>query len=202
VSFGAALSSCFNQYVGFSGRARRSEYWFFALFCFLVDVAASVLDAALGVRVLSVLASLALVLPTLAVTVRRLHDTDRTGWWLLIGLVPVAGVIVLLVFVCLDSQPFPNRYGPSPKPPIGGYPQAPYPPAGYGQPYPQQPYGQPYAQQPYGQAPSPHQPYGGQPYPHQPNGQQPYGQQPYPQAPYPQPPYPPQSEPPAPTGWS
>jgi uncharacterized membrane protein YhaH (DUF805 family) len=179
VSFGAALSSCFNQYVGFSGRARRSEYWFFALFCFLVDVAASMLDAALGVRVLSVLAGLALVLPTLAVTVRRLHDTDRTGWWLLIGLVPVAGVIVLLVFVCLDSQPFPNRYGPSPKPPVGGYPQAPYPPAGYGQP--------PYAHQPYGQAPSP---------------QQPYGQQPYLQQPYPQQPYPPQPEPPAPTGWS
>jgi uncharacterized membrane protein YhaH (DUF805 family) len=183
VSFGAALSSCFNQYVGFSGRARRSEYWFFALFCFLVDLAATVLDAALGVRVVSLLATLALLLPSLAVTVRRLHDTDRTGWWLLIGLVPFAGAIVLLVFVCLDSQPFPNRYGPSPKPPIGGYPQAPYPPAGYGQP--------PYAQQPYGQ------PYGQAPYP-----QQPYGYQPYPQQPYGQPPFPQQPEPPAPTGWS
>jgi uncharacterized membrane protein YhaH (DUF805 family) len=192
VSFGAALSSCFNQYVGFSGRARRSEYWFFALFCFLAYVAATVLDAALGVRVLSVLTSLGLLLPSLAVGVRRLHDTDRTGWWLLIGLVPFAGAIVLLVFACLDSQPFPNRYGPSPKPPIGGYPQAPYPPAGYGQPpYAQQPYGQPNGQ-PYGQAPYPQQPYGYHPYP-----QQPYGQ-----PPFPQPPYPPQPEPPAPNGWS
>jgi uncharacterized membrane protein YhaH (DUF805 family) len=142
VSFGTAISSCLNQYVGFSGRARRSEYWFFALFAFIVYVVAALLDAAIGTSVFSVLAVVGLVLPGLAVSVRRLHDTDRTGWWLLINLVPFGG-IVTLVFFCMDSQPFPNRYGPSPKPQVGGWPQGPYPPAGYGQPYGQQPYPQP-----------------------------------------------------------
>jgi uncharacterized membrane protein YhaH (DUF805 family) len=167
VSFGAAISSCLSQYVGFSGRARRSEYWFFVLFAFLVSVAASVLDAAIGGSVVSVLTSLALCLPSLAALVRRLHDTDRTGWWVLIGLVPFAGAIVLLVYACLDSQPFPNRYGPSPKPQQGGWPQGPYPPAGYGQPYGQQPYG--YGQ-PYGQPPYPQPPYPAQGQPPTPNG--------------------------------
>lgn len=174
MSFGTAISSCLNQYVGFSGRARRSEYWFFALFCALVYVVAAVIDAAIGTSVLTLLVMLGLFLPGLAVTVRRLHDTDRTGWWLLINLVPFGG-IVTLVFSCLDSQPFPNRYGPSPKPQQGGWPQGPYPPVGYGQPYPQQPsYGQPYPQQPYGQ--------------------------PYPQPP--QAPYPPHDQPPAPGSWN
>ena len=162
MSFGAAITSCFTQYVGFSGRARRSEYWFFALFGFLVYLVAALIDAAIGTSVFTILVALGLVLPGLAVTVRRLHDTDRTGWWVLINLVPFGG-IVTLVFSCLDSQPFPNRYGPSPKPQQGGWPQAPYPPAGYGQPYGQQPwappaYGQPQPQPPYppqGQPPAP-----------------------------------------------
>ena len=142
MSFGAAISSCLTQYFGFSGRARRSEYWYFALFGFLVYLVAALVDVAIGTSVFTILVALGLVLPGLAVTVRRLHDTDRTGWWLLIGLVPFGG-IVTLVFCCLDSQPVPNRYGPSPKPQQGGWPQAPYPPAGYGQHYPQQPPAQP-----------------------------------------------------------
>jgi uncharacterized membrane protein YhaH (DUF805 family) len=114
--FGVAVRACLTQYAGFSGRARRSEYWWFALFSFLVYLVASLLDAAIGAQVFSVIAALGLLLPTLAVGCRRLHDTGRSGWWWLIGLVPFAGGIVLLVFACLDSEPGPNRFGPSPKP--------------------------------------------------------------------------------------
>jgi hypothetical protein len=82
---------------------------------------------------------LGLVLPALAVSVRRLHDTGRSGAWILLGLIPFGG-IVTLVFTCMDSQPHPNQYGPSPKPGAPGwaaYGQQPYPPVGYGQqPYP------------------------------------------------------------------
>ena len=166
MSFGQAISSCFTQYVGFSGRARRSEYWFFALFAFLVYLVAALFDYWLGSgSVLSLLVVLGLFLPSLAVGVRRLHDTDRSGWWLLIGLVPFGG-IVTLVFSCMDSQPFPNRYGPSPKTPMGGYPgpgpylQQGYPQQGYPQQYPQQGYPQQgYPQQGYPQQ-QPPSPYG------------------------------------------
>jgi uncharacterized membrane protein YhaH (DUF805 family) len=139
VSFGAAIKSCLNQYAGFSGRARRSEYWFFALFGFLVYLVAAVLLAApVGIgRTLGFLAVLGLVLPALAVTVRRLHDTGRSGAWVLLNLIPFGG-IVTLIFICMDSQPHPNQYGPSPKPGVPGwqvgYGQQANPPAGYGQP--------------------------------------------------------------------
>ncbi|MBM0204276.1 DUF805 domain-containing protein [Micromonospora sp. STR1s_5] len=123
MSFGAAIKSVFSQYVGFSGRARRSEYWWFALFTVLVSIAAAILDSALGLTFvegsssgfIGLVVSLALLLPTLAVAVRRLHDTDRTGWWVLIGLVPLVGAIVLIVFFVQDGTPGANRFGPSPK---------------------------------------------------------------------------------------
>lgn len=126
MTFGNAVRSVFQQYAGFTGRARRSEYWYFVLFTVLVYVAASVVDAVLGIPVLTLLAVLALLVPTLAVTVRRLHDTGRSGWWMLLSLVPFGG-IVLLVFDCLDSEPGPNRFGPSPKQLVGGpaWPQQP-----------------------------------------------------------------------------
>lgn len=113
-----------SQYVGFGGRARRAEYWWFFLFSLLVGIVTSILDSVLGTDfegsstsggVLNLIASLALLLPSLAVAVRRLHDTDRTGWWLLIGLIPLVGAIVLLVFFVQDGTPGPNRFGPSPK---------------------------------------------------------------------------------------
>lgn len=103
------------NYVGFAGRARRREYWFFMLFNVLVTLALSVVDAALDTSVLVGLYSLAVLLPSIAVTVRRLHDTGRSAWWLLIGLVPVVGGIILLVFMLLDGTPGPNQYGQSPK---------------------------------------------------------------------------------------
>ena len=131
MSFVAAVKSVLTQYVGFRGRARRSEYWWFVVFSILVGLVAGFLDGVLGTEFrsatddapawyssggfISSIASLALLLPTLAVAVRRLHDTDRTGWWLLIGLIPLVGGIVLLVFFVLDSTPGTNRYGVSPK---------------------------------------------------------------------------------------
>jgi uncharacterized membrane protein YhaH (DUF805 family) len=110
------------QYAVFKGRARRKEYWFFILFNLiaslvltLVDFMTGSLDPELGMGLLSGLYSLAILIPSLAVTVRRLHDTNRTGWWLLIGLIPLIGAIVLLVFMLLDSQPGDNQYGANPK---------------------------------------------------------------------------------------
>jgi uncharacterized membrane protein YhaH (DUF805 family) len=128
MGFAEAISSFWNNYVTFKGRARRSEYWFAALFLFLASLAATILDVALfsdqfgefleasgGLGVIGVLWALAVFLPSLSLLIRRLHDTNRSGWWVLIGLVPLAGAIVLFVFSVLDSNPGENRFGPSPK---------------------------------------------------------------------------------------
>lgn len=124
MSFTTAIRSVFSQYVGFGGRARRAEYWWFVLFSVIVSIVTWILDAALGTDfdgsvtssgLFRLIANLALALPTLAVGVRRLHDTDRSGWWLLIALIPLIGAIVLLVFFVQDGTPGPNRFGPSPK---------------------------------------------------------------------------------------
>ncbi|TXS94291.1 DUF805 domain-containing protein [Parahaliea maris] len=110
------------NYVGFSGRAQRTEIWMFILINFLITLLLAFLDgmlglynAEVGVGVLQGVYSLAVFLPSLAVAVRRLHDIGRTGWWLLIAFIPLVGLIVLLVFYCLDSQPGDNEYGPNPK---------------------------------------------------------------------------------------
>ena len=128
MSFADAVRSAFSKYVTFSGRARRSEFWWFALFAGIVYIVAGIIDAAIGNQVLGYLVGLALLLPSLAVTVRRLHDTGRSGWWILIGLVPLIGAIVLLVFEVQDSQPGTNSYGPSPKA-VGADPAYPGQPA-------------------------------------------------------------------------
>jgi uncharacterized membrane protein YhaH (DUF805 family) len=117
MSFADAIRSVFSQYVGFTGRARRSEFWYWTLFQIILGVIASILDRAVFDRnngAFSVVVGLALLLPSLAVAVRRLHDSGRTGWWLLIGLIPVIGTIVLIIFYVQDSQGD-NKYGPSPK---------------------------------------------------------------------------------------
>lgn len=110
------------KYADFSGRARRSEYWYFALFYLLICFALAFIDgligsmnAAAGIGILSGLFVLAMLIPSLAVTVRRLHDTDRSGWWFFISLVPLIGPIVLLVFSVQDSQAGANRFGSNPK---------------------------------------------------------------------------------------
>ena len=106
---------CWKKYVEFSGRARRKEYWMFVLFNLIASIVAGVIDGLLGTRMIGSLYSLAVLLPGLAVCARRLHDTDRSGWWMLIALIPAVGIIVLLVFMCLDSTPGENRFGANPK---------------------------------------------------------------------------------------
>ncbi len=104
------------NYVGFSGRARRQEFWMFVLVNFIIGVVLGILGRIAGVfYVISYLYELAILLPSLAVGVRRLHDTGRTGWWLLIGLIPLVGWIVLLVFYCTAGDSGANKYGPDPK---------------------------------------------------------------------------------------
>lgn len=104
------------NYVGFQGRARRKEYWMFILFNAIISFIFEILDRIAHISpLLSTLYSLAVLLPSLAVSFRRLHDTGRTAWWLFIGLIPLIGAIILLVFTCQDSQPHDNQYGPSPK---------------------------------------------------------------------------------------
>jgi len=116
MSFIDAINSCFRQYVGFNGRASRPEFWWFMLFSFLVGAAAAIVDPR---GTVGALISLALLLPTLAVGARRLHDTGRSGWWLLIALVPIAGLIVLIVFFVLRGDPGVNRHGSPPgEPPV------------------------------------------------------------------------------------
>jgi len=141
MDFMTAVRTCLSKYVDFSGRARRSEYWYFALFGFLVGVATTLLDGVLGTSydvgsggLLNTVGSLALFLPSLAAGVRRLHDTDRSGWWILIGIIPIVGWIILLVWFCTDSKPD-NKYGPNPKTGPAGYD------GGYPPPPPAAPYG-------------------------------------------------------------
>ena len=107
---------CWKKFAEFSGRARRQEYWMFALFNFLASVAITIVEGILGTGgALGGLYSLAVLVPSLAVAARRLHDTDRSGWWMLIALVPIIGWIILLVFLCIDSRPGANRFGANPK---------------------------------------------------------------------------------------
>ena len=108
------------KYVVFDGRASRSEYWYFQLFNFLIGFAIGFVGVFLlgskATSTLSLLYSLAIVLPGLAVTVRRLHDTGRSGWWILISLIPFVGGIILLIFMILESNAGMNAYGPPPLP--------------------------------------------------------------------------------------
>jgi uncharacterized membrane protein YhaH (DUF805 family) len=117
--FPDAVRTCLNKYADLSGRATRSEFWWFFLFLWLVLVMADITDSVLGthfgpVGLIEILAFLALVLPLVAVGGRRLHDTSKSAWWLLIYLVPLLGALVLLILFVQDSRDD-NRYGPSPR---------------------------------------------------------------------------------------
>ena len=110
-----------HNYANFKGRARRKEYWMFVLSCVLLGFLATIGDSiffGIGAEdpdaVLPVLLVLALILPSLSVTVRRLHDIGKSGWWYLINIVPFIGPIWFLVLLCMDSKPRLNQYGPSP----------------------------------------------------------------------------------------
>lgn len=120
MTFGQAIKSGFSNYVNFSDRAARSEYWYWVLFTVVVTVVARGLDATVGMRVLYLLWGLAVALPGIAVGIRRLHDLDRSGWWLFLGLVPLVGSIILLVWFCTAGTAGSNRFGPDP---LAGTPQ-------------------------------------------------------------------------------
>lgn len=103
------------KYADFNGRARRKEYWMFYLFNLIFSFALGFLDGLLGTAFIGTIYALAVLIPTIAVTVRRLHDIDRTGWWVLVGLIPVIGWIVLIIFAATDGNEGTNEYGTSPK---------------------------------------------------------------------------------------
>jgi len=116
MGFGQAISTVFSKYADFQGRAMRSEYWWFALFNCALDIVAIVIDqTAIGYPVLQALLALGLIVPGIAVGVRRLHDTDRSGWWLLIAFVPLIGAILLLVWFCSRGTTASNRFGAEPQ---------------------------------------------------------------------------------------
>ena len=109
------------KYADFSGRARRAEYWWFVLLTMVASLVATIIDGLLGLDalvgpygVLTTLLGLALLVPSIAVGARRLHDTDRSGWWLLIGFIPLVGAIVLIVFFVMEGTRGDNRFGPDP----------------------------------------------------------------------------------------
>ncbi|WP_217235351.1 DUF805 domain-containing protein [Streptomyces sp. AC555_RSS877] len=103
------------KYAVFSGRARRKEYWMYTLFVAIIYIVLAILAAVTKQPLIAVVFYLAILLPSLAVTVRRLHDTGRTGWWVLIGLVPLVGAIVMLVFLCSEGESGANKFGANPK---------------------------------------------------------------------------------------
>ncbi len=103
------------NYAGFSGRARRKEYWMFALISFVISLVLSIIGALIGADFLSYIYAIAIIIPTLAVGVRRLHDTGRSGWWLLIALIPLVGGIILIVFLASEGKPETNEHGVNPK---------------------------------------------------------------------------------------
>jgi|SRR5579871_3992768 len=119
MGFSEAISSGFSNYVNFSDRAARSEYWFWTLFVILLSIVANVIDALIlrsgsGFSPLSTIVSLGLLLPGIAVSIRRLHDLDRSGWWVLIALIPIVGWIILLIWYCTKGTDGSNQYGADP----------------------------------------------------------------------------------------
>ena len=127
MGFGEAVKSFWSHYSKFKGRSRRSEYWWIQLFLVLTNLAVAAIDLVLmngdverfiangGGGIVGLIWILVTIVPALAVLVRRLHDTGKTGWWALIGFVPLIGGIVLLVFTVLDSDTGENKFGESPK---------------------------------------------------------------------------------------
>jgi uncharacterized membrane protein YhaH (DUF805 family) len=131
VGFSEAIQSGFQNYVKFDGRSSRAAYWWWALFTIIVSVITGIIDRAIGstlvttpeaagmtagtVGIVTSIASLILFLPSLAVLVRRLHDTDRSGWWVLINVIPIIGWLVMLFFLLQPGSLGLNRYGPPPR---------------------------------------------------------------------------------------
>ncbi|ATG48073.1 DUF805 domain-containing protein [Celeribacter ethanolicus] len=130
MTFIDSVKICFQKYVTFSGRARRAEYWWWALFVFLVSIIASIIDLTLfgqtqvsepgsflrtsDIVIFYPIISLALFLPSISALVRRLHDRDKSGWWYWLVLIPLVGPIVLFIWLVSRGTTGPNRFGPDP----------------------------------------------------------------------------------------
>lgn len=125
MSFGDAIKTCFRQYATFTGRATRAEYWWWQLFCVLVTFVASFIILYIILKVAEIfpsvagwyaplmqLVSLALFIPSISVSWRRLHDIGKAGGWYFFGLIPVVGWIFMIIWYCTKSEPFDNRFGP------------------------------------------------------------------------------------------
>lgn len=116
MDFTQAVNSVLTNYAKFDGRARRPEYWYFVLFNVLVSIAARIVDyileMILGFGFVGFVLGLALLVPGIAVGARRLHDTDRSGWWLLLGFIPVIGWIILIIWLATEGTKGENRFGP------------------------------------------------------------------------------------------
>jgi uncharacterized membrane protein YhaH (DUF805 family) len=119
MDFVTAIQTCFTKYVDFSGRAKRPEYWWFVLFTFLASfVLGLVVNLVLGSTVgasAQLLFAAATLVPSLAVGARRLHDTNRRGWWLAIGLIPIIGALILIYFLVQEGEATDNQYGATPE---------------------------------------------------------------------------------------
>ena len=104
-----------DNYANFNGRASRQEYWMFILFNFIFTIVVGFIDVFLSLGFLSLLYVLAILIPGLAVFVKRLHDVNKSGWWFFIIFIPIIGAIWMLILLCTDGNPGENSYGPSPK---------------------------------------------------------------------------------------
>ncbi len=114
--FQDCVRTVFQRYATFTGRSRRPEYWWFVLFNLIVSLVLGIVSGILfrdEADILGAIYNLAVLVPSLAVSVRRLHDTGRTGWWLLIALIPIVGIIVLIVFFATKGEEQDNQYGPA-----------------------------------------------------------------------------------------
>ena len=114
MSFTQAIESGFKNYVNLNGRTRRSGYWYWVLFNVLVTIVLWIVDAVTGIGVLAGIFGLVTLLPSLGVGVRRLHDIDKSGWFVLLSLIPIVGLIILIVWACQAGTRGANRFGPDP----------------------------------------------------------------------------------------
>jgi uncharacterized membrane protein YhaH (DUF805 family) len=109
MTFQGSVKTCLSKYIDIQGRASRSEYWWFFLFCLIINTIAMFIN-----QNLEVITSLLLLLPSLTVMIRRLHDVDKSGWWVLILLLPIIGLLVILYFMIIEGTKGPNRFGNPP----------------------------------------------------------------------------------------
>lgn len=106
-----SVKTCINKFADFNGRASRSEFWWFMLVVFVGSIVVDVVTSALGLGLLSLIYSLAVLVPCISVSARRLHDIDKSGWWQLIGLIPVVGWIIVIIWYAKEGSTIENRFG-------------------------------------------------------------------------------------------